>query len=404
METLFYSLFIAASLHAQPPTDANCYEILMDKPQLAEAEIAEGTKEIWCYQQATTPRVGTFIYNADQDQVLPELSLLKDEAGEVTHASLLQGELTYHKVNAKDFNPFPVPLDEPRHLPRVITPRFLMSEEATNQVFQKLIKAHDTEEAADLSTRPGTYSAAVATVRLPWRGYWWPQRGQTLAPTLHKYDTVLRANGLPSNAVGWEASRHAWGGAWWEGHCNGWAAASILRREPRNPRVISGVEFSVGNQKGLLAEKDYCVKAAFFGGRSLAQYISPQSFHKTLRYYIGNLGKPVAMDYQPSGVVDNHVISGYSMRITNRDIDSLEVTAVLQMHKYDGKNTDEVGVAPRYTRTYRYVLNTDVGGVITSGYWISGNPDFMWVPLSPSTCRSGNSWVNEEWVQAIIFR
>ena len=92
------------------------------------------------------------------------------------------------------------------------------------------------------------------------------------------------------------------------------------------------------------------------------------------------------------------------MRITNRDIDSLEVTAVLQMHKYDGKNTDEVGVAPRYTRTYRYVLNTDVGGVITSGYWISGNPDFMWVPLSPSTCRSGNSWVNEEWVQAIIFR
>lgn len=414
METLLYTLFIAVSSHAHTLAESRCYEIPVAQPQLAEAvdehtETTQPYNEVWCYQDVESPRTGQYIYNADEKKVRPELSMLRDENGDLTHGSLVQGEISYHKVNSKEFNPFSIPLTEPTHLPRVINPRVIEADREADLVFIELLRVRDSQESADLTLRPGTFQAA--TVRKPWRGYWWPQKGQTLAPTFRKYDNVRRLNGEESYAVGWEATKHAWGGAWWEGHCNGWAAAAIMRSEPRVTRLHSGEEFRVGNQKGLLAEKDYCAKASFFGGRSLsrnsevhAQYISAKDFHTTLRYYIGSLNKPVAMDYQPSGVVDNHVVSGYNMDIENIGGGQLRVTAVLTMHKYDGKNTDEVGIAPQYTRTYRYVLVTDANNVITSSYWLSGNPDFIWVPLATATCSKGNAWITEDWVQAIIYR
>lgn len=413
MQTLLYSIVVAVSSPAYSTIEPRCYEIPIAQPQLAEAadrhiESQEIYKEIWCYQDLDTPRTGQFIYNIDHEKVRPELSMIRDENGELTHGSLTQGEITYHKVNSKEYNPFSIPLNEPTSLTPSLIPLDLETVRESHRILSDLLNSHRSQQLADLTLSAGHIQAS--SIHKPWRGYWWPQKGQSLAPTLRKYDNVLRLNGEESTAVNWEASKHAWGGAWWEGHCNGWAASSILRAEPRTTRFHSGEEFSISNQKGLLAEKDYCAKAAFFGGRSLssgeihAQFISAKQFHTTLRYYIGGLRKPIAMDYQASGVVDNHVVSGYDMTIEDLGDRRFQVTTVLTMHKYDGKNTDAIGVAPKYNRTYKYLLVTDENNAVVSGEWISGNPDFIWVPLSTSTCPKGNAYVTEDWVQAIIYR
>lgn len=416
MQTLFYFLIIAASSQARTFPEPRCYEIPMAQPQLAEAESghSESTHnedaytETWCYQDIDAPRTGLFIYNIDHEKIRPELSMIRDENGELTHGSLTQGKITYHKVNSNEYNPFSIPLNEPTSLSVLFISPSAQALRESQRILSNLLRVHDAQTPADLTLIAGHIQAS--TDYKPWRGYWWPQRGQSLAPTLRKYDNVLRLNGQESAAVSWEASKHAWGGASWEGHCNGWAAASIMRAEPRTTRFHSGEEFSVGNQKGLLAEKDYCAKAAFFGGRTAvngevhAQFISAKQFHTTLQYYIGNLRKPIAMDYRATSAVDNHVVSGYNMNIEDLGNGRLRVTNVLTMHKYDGKNTDAVGIAPDYLRTYKYILVTDANKTIVSGEWISGNPDFIWVPLSTSTCPKGNSYVTEDWVQAIIYR
>src|SRR5262249_43999970 len=149
----------------------------------------------------------------------------------------------------------------------------------------------------------------------PWRGYWWPFKGQSLAGPLSRYDQFVAARtGSNPGSRAWEASHHYSTGIWWQGHCNGWAASALLRAHPSTAKRdrVSGVVFSVSDQKGILAEKDFCAAVAFFGHRENGlptddpYDIHPALFHQTLTYYIGQLHKPVAMDYHADPVIDNH--------------------------------------------------------------------------------------------------
>ena len=53
---------------------------------------------------------------------------------------------------------------------------------------------------------------------------------------------------------------------WW-GHCNGWAAAAIMEREPIAPITAEGIRFEVGDLKGLLTESYWGVNSDFTGRR-----------------------------------------------------------------------------------------------------------------------------------------
>src|SRR5690606_15105934 len=244
------------------------------------------------------------------------------------------------------------------------------------------------------------------------RGYWWPYKGAPLYGSanspLSKYDRYVQAHtGSNPNSVSWERTNHRYKGVSWEGHCNGWAASAVLRAEPRVSRrdPVSGITFSVGDQKGLLAETDYCAKVAFFGTRypkGSRQDIFPDRFHKTLGYYISNLGKPVNLDYNSAGPVDNHVITGYSMNIQSTGTNVYTVTAKLTVHKYDSSSSAAPGMAPTYIRNYKYQLHTDSAGNILRGTWLTNNPDFLWVPLSPTECSSNNPRINSQMVLNIL--
>ncbi|HNI59800.1 MAG TPA: hypothetical protein PKW11_07645, partial [Pseudomonadota bacterium] len=105
-----------------------------------------------------------------------------------------------------------------------------------------------------------------------WSGYWWPMfsshdRDDYMnlydeGGPLDKYDEYCVASGLPNpRSKEFEGWRHfadkrlenATGyTAFWWGHCNGWAAASVLENEPTTAREVKGITFEVGDQKGLL--------------------------------------------------------------------------------------------------------------------------------------------------------
>lgn len=392
-------------------TDTSCYNFHVPETADRAASILAFKTETWCYQDLSYPAGSTFIFNGDEETVRPELAMVVDANGILTHGSLLAGEVTVHRVRASEFNPFSIPLKEPQNIwPQEANQ--IYDPHSADSVLEFLLAARSPVN--DLSIHAIPEDHASANIK-PWRGYWWPYRGRTLYGSekspLAKYDRYVDANtGSNPNAASWEGKHHRFHGVLWEGHCNGWAASSILRKQPDKPKhdPRSGVTFSVSDQKGLLAETDYCAKTAFFGKRYRGRTgddindIHPEVFHKTLLYYIGELRKPVVMDYKRKASVDNNVISGYSMSRLKKSDYEYDITAVLTMHKYDRSRSEELGIARTYTRTYKYSLMTDTTGKIVKGSWNSENPDFLWVPLGISDCSTNNPQLKHEIVQQIL--
>jgi hypothetical protein len=405
--TLFSTVMISGAAQA---ADRNCYKFTTQNTPVADIGDTSRT-ETWCYQRIAEPTGATYIYNVDNGEVKPELAMVVEPNGSKTHGSMLNGKVTVHRVMAPDFNPFPVPTLEPVDGARMLIESLDNElDDKADEVLRYLLSNSMAAESIELMVSPGTY-VADASFR-PWRGYWWPYRGRPLSGTtnspLAKWDRfVQNRTGSNPGAAAWENGRHGYSGAWWNGHCNGWAASSVLRTQPTSSKTVNGVTFTVSDLKGLLAEVDYCAKVAFFGtryrGTGQNYYdIDPATFHKTLQYYIGNLRKPVAMDYYANTVVDNHVVSGYTMNIVRTGTNTFTVTTTLRMHKYDGFITNTPGMAPLYTRVYKYRLTQDSNGNVVSGSWLSANPDFVWVPLSPAPCSSNNPRIDRNLVNQLL--
>ncbi len=364
--------------------------------------------QTWCYKSLNNPAGSKFIYNADETTVKPELSAIVEADGLVTHGSLLKGEVSTHRVHSSDINPLPVPLVEPTHL----APTWPQdtSVDSTIDLLQRT-----SSEAPDMRVQEGRLEAAVPESNLPWRGFWWSYKSNALAGTsvspLAKYDRYVSARtGVSPRVASWERTYHAYKDVAWEGHCNGWAASAVLRAEPKTSKYHqqSGVVFTVADQKGILAEEDYCAAVAFYGRRNYGyasndpRDIYPAEFHKVLTYYIGQVGKVVAMDYVSSRPVDNHLVSGYTMDLVQNSATTFTVTAKLTVHKYDASYSKPPGVAPTYIRTYKYSLRVDAAGNAVGGSWLSANPDFIWVPLSPIDCSSNNPRMNQQFTSDIL--
>lgn len=226
-----------------------------------------------------------------------------------------------------------------------------------------------------------------------------------------KYDKFIarRAANTNPGSQAWEKRYHNHGYGW-SGHCNGWAAASVMTQEPTSPisDPFSGVTFSVADLKGLLIEQNYCPKIVFYGSRNYGKPgdnprdIHASTFHNVLAYFIGQLKKPVLVDLMATRPVQNAVISGYTMKSTRIGTNTYSVEAKLRVHFYDDKHTEETGVAPSKTRTYRYTIRTDSSGYVRSGSWISDNPDFFWVPLAPADCGFRNKLIEQFWIDEIF--
>ena len=343
--------------------------------------------------------------------------MLQSADGILSFGSLQSGQLQTVRIKSDGssaaFSPMNVSLVEPVYLPETFTEFSTEAKDSALQVYEQL--ATSNAPVIDIRLAEGRIGAAVSPSALPWRGYWWPYKGQPLSngaqSPMGKYDryVISRGGGNPGSAA-WENSHHRYQGVWWEGHCNGWVSSAILRAEPRAAKrdAASGLMFGVADQKGLLAEKDYCSSDAFFGHRYRGvagddmSDIYPAAFHNALTAYI-NMGKPVALDTDPGIPVDNNIISGYSGQIQRRSANTYEVSMRATVHRYDESRTEVPAAAPIYFRNYHYLLTVNGTGQAVSGQWLSRNPDFLWVPLSlQANCSHNNPRIQESWIEEIL--
>lgn len=415
---LYFVLLLSVAGFSQGANaeSTTCYRIQIQESVEMSAMPTFGI-QTWCYKNLSSPGGSKFIYNADQASVRAELSALVDSDGMVTHGSLTKGRLTTHKVYGSDVNPLPVPLTEPINLqplkPQDLGIELEQQSSEIETVVEKLKTSRAEVEA--MLVQEGTFEASVPSQNLPWRGFWWSYKSNALAGTtnspLAKYDRyVYSRTGVTPRVASWERTYHKFKGVAWEGHCNGWAASAVLRAEPNVTRYHpqSGIRFTIADQKGILAEEDYCATVAFYGRRNYGKAsndprdIYPAEFHKVITYYIGQLGKVVALDYMSSRSVDNHLISGYKMDIVRRSADTFTVTTKLTVHKYDASSSKPPGIAPTYIRTYKYNLRLDASGTPIAGSWLTPNPDFLWVPLSPVDCSSNNPRMQQQFTTEIL--
>ena len=352
------------------------------------------------------PDGGLFIFHGE-GELRPELSMRVHPDGTITHYSLLAGKLSIHQ--ARDFNPLGLPLTEPVREPSAGATTFAQFA-SLEKVYGNL--ARFTPRHAMPMVAEGRYRARASVI--PWAGSSWAFRYAQLftgedAP-LAKYENFALAHtGSVTGALQWEIANHSDDGHWWGGHCNGWAVSSIIRPEPTKAVFdpVSGVRFSIADQKGLLAVTDYCAHITMFGSRYRGEGsditdVDPLTFHKAITYYVGYLKKPMAMDYRPDLVVDTHVVSGYNMRVRRPEPQRYRINIDVIMHAYDKMGTDRVGAAPAYTRSFVYDLFVDAGGTFVSGVWHSPNPDFIYVPVGSMTCDDRHLGITQERVGAIL--
>lgn len=333
------------------------------------------------------------------------------------------------------------------------------------------------ESTTNFAATIKSHSRAVLTPQ-PWASYWWPYGSNGIASggydsaglsPADKYDLAYQASGRApvgpdKSAAQWERSFHspsAYNFEGWFGHCNGWAAAALLVPEPRAPKEIGGITFSVADQKALLSESWLEFSGDFIGTRtnekgdvgSAAFWdIVPAQFHLVLTNVMGKQKRGVVFDRYTGDQVWNQPLVAYNIDPVRRedylgphpsfpDIHRVNVSTTIY---WSEDNVHPEAITPQFdinnvdlsffkTRTLRYELwldgpvEFDEAGNITSsgnilvtgensryhgGMWKHGtesadlvntHPDYMWVPLAAQH-SSGykNIHIDDGWIRENI--
>lgn len=264
-------------------------------------------------------------------------------------------------------------------------------------------------------------TSEASTSTLAWSGYWWPMLdsggGERLWQEdgpLDKYDYYVRAESgsFPSPyATSWEFDNHRTTdqkNTWW-GHCNGWAAASILEPEPAVAAAAGGIFFSVADKKGILTEWHNAAQSdgtwgnRYYGSGDDLDDIYPDEFMVVLIQHIVSQDEPVVMDLDCYEEVWNHPIYGYEMEEVERSGDEARF-ACRVYYATDAVSSDFVGTWEQ-TVKYEFRCTVDDAGNPVSGpsSWegpsATEHPDFLW---HPGTERAdGNPALESGYVHAI---
>lgn len=270
---------------------------------------------------------------------------------------------------------------------------------------------------------PGEDSTTIK----PWSGYWWPMlegSGYNLYAEngpLHKYDQyVLNLTGTnPSpTAREWEYDNNRTtnpDNTWW-GHCDGWAAASILDPEPIVPVNLLGIHFTVGDRKGILTtwrtEGRYATVWGNIYRRDTDDIndIYPYEFVTVLIQHIVNRDLPVLADLFTGGEIWNYPVYGYRLTELSQNGDGTADFNVRIYYASDGVDRDYVGTK-RLSRGLDFRCQVDEEGNFTDGpsEWLGTSldkhPDFLWFPApTPLENSARNAGLEKEHVYAIAGR
>lgn len=229
----------------------------------------------------------------------------------------------------------------------------------------------------------------------PWAGHWWPMApsGRNLyddGEALALYDQyVLKTRGYDPGAQQWERANKTHS-ATWAGHCQAWAAASILTREPPAGGVSAGgVHFSHDALEGLITSVYEVPKVAGMWGRRYDGPNSGQAAHDDLnpawmdhllRYYVGEHRSSFVMDTDPGAPVWNHPVAGYQRTAERTAAGTTKVTTDVWFRSPTAA-TAGYDASSFLKKTYVYELWNTPDGRSSTGRWLSADhPDFAWAP------------------------
>jgi hypothetical protein len=409
----------------------DCYEFQTIGSPVNEPLFNEEVQnKTWCFLSQDGQFIG---FNFDDEEILPELMFISaiNPDGNVTslwHGVLSAGVRSTVEQTELYLNPYEVPVT-PQTLNKIIATKKLSrktmnTRNVEHKIEEALAHFHSLPQKSlndfeyKINQREEKEEAKVTDDKLPANGYWWPHSGVPLArpsdAPLKKYDQYVKTvSGTDPKSVEWELANHSLEHVEWGGHCNGWAAASLLHGfyektllDEANQNIITPSDI-----QGLRTETSFCVDWAFYGKRYLSgdgqtsdlNDIHADKFHKVLRYYIKHLNKPVIGDYVRSDSVDNHVITGYKFTMNEVVPKQIRVDAVVTWHEYSESRVNSKSVARPYLRNYTYDLFLDNAGNIVSGTWVSqNNPDFLWVPLAQKKCGRENPRMHHNYIEKMI--
>jgi hypothetical protein len=198
-----------------------------------------------------------------------------------------------------------------------VSRRFIWGESVAQAVQAGLLRWRSERRRADLvpwdrfgelpseAVEPEPPARLGATAaRQPWSGWWWPATTSVRGPHLFdstgplaKYDRFVARNGADDpRTMEWEREELRLDVSW-AGHCNGWAAAALLEREPTQGREAGGISFGVADLKGLLSAYHFADSAAWLRG---GDDLSPVEFHQQLVEWLGLGKKGLILTFKPS--------------------------------------------------------------------------------------------------------
>lgn len=233
-----------------------------------------------------------------------------------------------------------------------------------------------------------------------WSGYWWPMlvtRGWHLYDETGPYTPLLKYGQATGNygPLQWERRYKLTTNpshTWW-GHCNGWAAATVLDpQEPKQSVRVGNVVFNVGEVKGLLTAAHQGDPVDLFRGRphwNGGDYLTDLralDFHRAVLWYLRDRKEGIIFNLSLKPEVWNY--PAYRFRMTGttdpRDWRITHITITLWFADDD--------VVPHFvgtkgfTRTFTYWVQGDPREVMGSvaadwtGESVRNHPQFVWHP------------------------
>lgn len=419
-----------------------CFEFQFNGVPDRHIEDGDNTrKEIWCYMPLPDPDYETMIFNYDGNNITSNLGLLvgkkvKDGDSKFLFYDQLYGKVRVVEQIGSDFNPYQIPLNsievkkagKGKGFFKKFRPIF--SESQKQQIDEmvahmitsnrKILDFSKSPDISSINRELGNEEIYLPNDKLPPDGYWWPHSGVPMArPNLspiHLYDLFVKSiTGKDPQAREWELKNHSLENVSWGGHCNGWAASSILHGFYEKGLIMNlgdgkgEILINPSDIQGMRTETSFCVKMAFYGTRyrdskdDLSD-IRPDLFHKVLIYYLKHLGKPIALDRYPDESIDNSIFSGYSMVVNKISENKYQVNVSVLTHYYNDHRIYFKANSQRGSNDYSYVLFTDEKGKINGGEWNYSHyhPDFLWVPLVQMKCGRENPKMDHSYIDKMI--
>jgi hypothetical protein len=204
---------------------------------------------------------------------------------------------------------------------------------------------------------------------------------------------------------------------WW-GHCNGWAAATILdRAEPRQSMQVGRTLFNSGEVKGLLCaihQGDpvdiFRGKPHWTGGNS-ATDLRALDFHRAVLYYLRDRREGLILNLSLKPEVWNY--PAYYFRMSGQtDFRDPRLTQVTTTLYFADNDVHPIFVGTDgFSRTFTYWVQGDPRDVYNSvaagwtGESVVNHPQFLWHPAyarpNEPAFNEPPSGLDVEWVRRL---